>query len=172
MSYITYPDSLKLVLDKHKNILIPKKVPDKQKHFKIHHKYYCKSFVIDSYFKIIDTYKVNEEDYVIMSFSDNRFWTIPNEIYMGDIYELLYNKNDILNQNIINSNKSYFGYEIIYWFLHKYDYRYFEFIPYIEDEGKSRLNESCKYFLYSEYRNGKFSNIKIKIDRRIGNEFK
>lgn len=172
MKYIIYPNNLIKILDAHKGMLIPKKVSNKQKYFKLYHKYFCDELKSDSYFKIEDIYKVNDNDaYITLSFSDNIYWTIPNEIIKSEIYELIYDKNDILKQKIINSGKSYFGYEIIYWFYNKYNYRHSEFIPYIEDNGKCRLNESYKYFLNAEFKNGRYINIKIKLDRRRENEF-
>lgn len=167
MNYITYPDNLKLILDKHNNIFIPKKVTNKQKQFKVRHKYFYQEFSSDSYFKVIESYDINEENYVTLSFSNTIFWSVPNEIIENEVYELIYDKSNILSQNIINSEKSYYGYEIIYWFYNKYNSKYSEFIPYIEDNGKSRVNESYKYFLYAKYRNGKYTNIQIKLDRRV-----
>lgn len=167
MKYIKYPKNLKLVLNKSKNIFIPKRVSYKQKYFKLYHKYYCEEFISDSYFKVIDMYEIEGERYVILSFSNSIFWTLPNEINEDVMYELVYDKNNLLKQNIINSDISYFGYEIVYWFYNKYNYKYTEFIPYIEDNGDCRVNEYTKYFIYADYRNGKYTNIKIKIDRRI-----
>lgn len=168
MKYIDYPENLKLILDKHKNTLIPKKVPNRQKYLKLFHKYYCKEFASDSYFKVIESYEIEDINYITLSFSDNIFWSIPNEIKEEyNMYELIYNKNDLLNQKIINSDISYYGYEIIYWFYNNYNHKFSEFIPYIENNGKCRVNENCKYFLYAEYKNGKYINIKIKSDRRI-----
>jgi hypothetical protein len=167
MKYISYPNNLENILEKHKNIFIPKRVPNKQKYYKNYHKYFCKEFSSESYFKVIESYNVEDINYVTLSFSDNIYWTIPNEINEDEVYELIYNKNDLLNQNIINSDISYYGYEIIYWFYNKFNYKYSEFIPYIEDGGKCRVNENCKYFLYAKYRNGKYINIQLKTDRRI-----
>lgn len=170
MINITYPDYIKYILDKSKVTLIPKKVPDKQKYFKMYHKYYCKDFSIESYFKVIDIFDVEEDKYATLSFSDNIFWTIPNIIEDNSgLYELIYDKNKILDQKIINSDSSYYGYELIYWFYNKYNYRYSEFKPYIEDNGKCRFNESCKYFINADFKDGKFINVRIKADRRITN---
>lgn len=172
MINITYPEYIDYILDKSKYTLIPKKVSDKQKYFKLYHKYYYKDFSIESYFKVIDIFNIEEGNdfYATLSFSDNIFWTIPNTIQdSSDIYELIYDKNKILDQEIINSGISYYGYELIYWFYNNYDYKYSEFKPYIEDNGKCRFNENCKYFLNADFKNGKFTNIKIKSDRRIAN---
>lgn len=166
MINITYPENLLYILDKQRSArFIPKRVPNKQKYFKLYHKYFCNDFVTDSYFKVIDSYNIDETNYIELSFSDNIFWVIPNCI-VSDTYELIFDKDNILKQKIINSEQSYFGYEIIYWFYHRFNYRYSEFKPYVEDNGKCRLNESCKYFITADFNHGKFTNIKIKLDNR------
>jgi hypothetical protein len=155
------------IIQKHKYIFIPKKVPNNQKYLKLHHKYYYSEFVPGCYFKVIEYFNIDKDYYVTLEFSNNRFWFIPNNIYnISDIYELIYDKNKILSENIINSNKSYYGYEIVYWFFNKYNNKYSEFKSYIEDSGKCRLNDSCKYFITAEYKHKKFTNININLDRR------
>ena len=110
-----YHDSLLYVIRHSRSTLIPRKIPNKQKYFKLYHKYYCKDFIPSSYFKVISVFTIDDIQYVELLFSDDIHWIIPNEIiYKDDTYELMYDKNDILNQNIINSDNSYPGYQIIY----------------------------------------------------------
>lgn len=164
---IHYPESLLYILNSCKTKFIPKKIPEKQKYFKLYHKYYCIDFLKTSYFKIIDVYDIDGVQYITISFSDDIYWCIPNEIiYHYSTYELIYDKNDIINQKIINSDESYPGYQILYWFRKRYSKKYSEFKPYIEDNGKSRIQESCNYFLYADLSNGKYINPKIILDRR------
>lgn len=166
MININYPKNLLYLLRKSKASFIPKKVPDKQKFMKLHHKYYNPDFVSDSYFKVIDFFRIEDENYIILSFSDNMFWCIPADTKVNNMYELIYDKNDILNSNIINTNISYSGYEIIYWFYNNYNSKYSNFKFYVEDNANCRVNESCNYFIYADFKNGKYTNIKIVLNRR------
>lgn len=166
MININYPPILLMLLKKHKHIFIPKRVPSKQKYLKLYHKYYYEEFAPESYFKPIEFLTIDDEYYVILSFSNERYWAIPNDISsVSNIYELIYNKNNLLKDNIINSGKSYFGYEIIYWFFNKYNNKYSEFKQYIEDDGRCRLNDNYKYFVNAKYKRGKYINITISIDK-------
>jgi hypothetical protein len=167
MINITYPSKLQYVLDKSKTPFLPKKVPRKQKQFKLFHKYYYSEYISDSYFKVIDEYYVGDDKYITISFSDNIYWSIPADITdYNNLYELIYDKNNILKKKIINSKDSYSGYEILYWFNNKYNYKYSEFKPYIEDGGKCRVNENYNYFISADYINRKYTNVRFKIDRR------
>lgn len=166
---ITYPDKLLYLLKTNKVAFIPKKIPTKQKHFKLYHKYYVDEFVPTGYFKITDIYSINDIQYVTLSFSDDLFWSIPNEIPDCNAYELIYNNNDINNKNILNTNESYPGYQILYWFYNRNNLKYSEFGSYVNDNGKSRVQESCNYFLYADFRNGKYINPRVKLDRRNKN---
>lgn len=172
MINIQYPENLLYLLKSGKSSFIPKKIPNKQKYFKLYHKYYIYDFIHTSYFKIIDSFYVDNDQYITLSFSDEIYWTIPNNIiYYDNSYELIYDKNKILNQNIINSKESYPGYQILYWFFNNYKKKHVEFKPYIEDNGKSRIQENCNYFLYADYVKGKYTNLKIILDRRNKNDF-
>ena len=59
---IYYPEKMINIIQKHKYIFIPKKVPNNQKYLKLHHKYYYSEFVSECYFKVIEYYE--EKDLV------------------------------------------------------------------------------------------------------------
>jgi hypothetical protein len=165
MININYPKILLMILKRKKHKFIPKKTPYKQKYLKLHHTYYCEDFAPESYFKVLEFLTIENKYYAILLFSNNRYWLVPNDISnINNIYELIYDKNNLLQENIINSNKSYFGYEIIYWFYNKYNNKYNGFKQYIEDDGKSRLNDNYKYFINAKYKNNKYINITITLD--------
>ena len=162
-----YPDSLLYIIRHCNSSFIPKKIPENQKYFKLYHKYYCKDFIPTSYFKVIDIFNIDEIQYIELLFSDSIHWLIPNNIiYKDSTYELIYDKNNIMNQDIINSEESFLGYQIIYWFCRKYNKKYYEFKPYIEYNGKSRIQDNCSYFISADFRRGKYINPKIILDRR------
>ena len=165
MININYPNFLLMILKRKKHKFIPKKTPCNQKYLKLRHTYYCEDFVPESCFKVLEYLTIEDKYYVIITFSNNRYWLVPNDISnINNIYELIYDKNNLLQENIINSNKSYFGYEIIYWFYNKYNNKYNGFKQYIEDDGKSRLNDNYKYFINAKYKNNKYINITITLD--------
>lgn len=171
MINIYYPADLIYVAHASKYNFIPKKVSSKQKYFKLYHKYYYSEFSAVSYFKVIDQFNIDGVQYVTLSFSGDLYWTIPNYIECPEeTYELVFDNKNLLRQKIINSEESYAGYEIIYWFYERYHKRFSEFIPYVEDNGNCRLNDSLRYYLYADYINGKFTNIKIISDRRNQHE--
>lgn len=167
---INYPSNLLYLIKYNKANFIPKKIHKKQKRFKLYHKYYCSEFISTSYFKVIDIFNIDDQEYVVLLFSDNIQWLIPNIIdYYNHTYELIYDKNNIINQNIINSKESYPGFQIIYWFYQKYNKKYSEFKPYIEDNGKSKIQDNNYYFVEADFLNGKYINTKITLDRRKQN---
>jgi len=164
---IYYPEQLIDILDRSRVSFIPKRLPKDQNNIKQFRRYYCKDFMSESYFKVIETYMVENELYGILKFIDDLYWTIPIEnINTENIYEIIYDKNCILNQNIINSGRSYKGYEIRYWFFKNYNHKYSGFTPYIEDDGKCCLAEHISYFISADLINNKYTNIKIQIDKR------
>lgn len=164
---IYYPSKLLQVLNKTKSPFIPKKVPEKQNYIKLYHKYYSEDFMSDSYFKVIDSFNIDNEIYGVLNFNDDIYWTIPIEkIDTSNMYELVYDNNNIINTNIINSENSYNGYIIKYWFFKNYHSILREFKPYIEDNGYCSISDYNKYFISATYINHKYTNIKLTIDRR------
>ena len=171
MINIYYPNQLINILRKSKSPLIPKRLSDKQKILKPHHKYYATEFASASYFKVIDSFNTDQETYVVLLFVDNLYWTLPSRLNkMLDIYELLYDKNNILNTNIINSNSSYYGYEIRYWFFNKNNNKLNDFKDYLDNNGKYKIDDSCKYFITADInkKSGKYYNAKINHDNGLG----
>jgi hypothetical protein len=167
---IYYPKNLINILRKSKNPFIPRKLPDKFKQLKVHRKYYASEFASASYFKVIDSFETEQETYVVLLFVDDLYWTIPSKLNnMLDIYELIYDKYNLLGKNIINSGSSYYGYEIKYWFFNKNNNKFNKFKVYLEDNGKYKIDESDKYFITANIgKNGKYINVKMIRDDKDG----
>lgn len=167
MINVDYPEKLMHILKNSRAPFIPKKLSLNQKDLRLYHRYYSSEFNPDSYFKVIETYDIEEETYGTLSFADNIYWCISiNNINTNNVFELIYDKNKILNSNIINSGISYKGYEIKYWFYKNYNKRYSEFLPYIEENGNCKLADQTKYFVSASYVNRNYINPKIQIDKR------
>lgn len=86
-----------------------------------------------------------------------------------DIYDYLLIKDNekIYTQDIINSNKSFTGAEIIYWFyVNNIDIegsKYHGFQSYISNDSNFRLSDTNRYKIFAKLnKNGNYVNCKIK----------
>jgi hypothetical protein len=84
--------------------------------------------------------------------------------------ELYIDKNNISSiSNIINSNISYSGAEIRYWFFIKNidlsSNAYNGFWSFIDPDSKSLISDDKFYFLKAIYKDGKYIKCRISLDR-------
>ena len=105
-----YPPKLEEYIRKNK--YIPRKVRDNE-HLKLYHRYWLEDY--NEVVKVDDIFTVRcVEHYSIRCKSMVSCIPAPVPKYT---YELLHNKEHIEKVDLINSEKSYTGAEIKYWFL-------------------------------------------------------
>ena len=166
MINIKYPKKLLYQIKNSKTVYIPKKLDREHRYLKIYKKYYSEELNVDYYFKVLDNYKINNNIYSEITFSYSLYWCIPNPIEVENIYELSFDIRNVMKEkDLVNSNKSYFGYEIKYWFFKNYKNKYKEFKEYVEDDSKKCINNYNKYILSGTLKSGKYINCKIKIEK-------
>ena len=153
-----YPDGLVQRLKGKK--YIPRLIrPDEE--LKLGRKYYedeLKSF------KVVDKYKVKDETYYSIFCEMGRNHTITYH-KNREIYELCMFENSLKGSDIINDNKFYNGYEIIYWFfinnIDFNDMKYKKFYSYVEYNGKSCIAMNKRYRVHAVLGKAGYYSIKF-----------
>lgn len=143
---------------------IPRKFRENEK-LKLYHKYWIPEFG--------GTVKVNEIEYIdgipyyFIKFSKNMSANITYPCNFSGMYEMLHNYDNIENENIINSQKSYSGAEIKFWFIcNNIDFNdplYKGFCPFLDDTSMSVVADNKYYFV--KYTEGVRQKFKISIDK-------
>lgn len=127
---------------------IPRRIKKNEK-LKVFHKYWMPEFG--------GTVKVNNIEYYdgityyFLRFAKNMMANISHPIGSENVYELLHNYDEIENDNIINSSKSYSGAEIKFWFIaNKIDFSnplYEGFLSFLQDESLNVVSDNKFYFV-------------------------
>lgn len=143
---------------------IPRKFRPNEK-LKLYHKYWIPEFG--------GTVKVHEIEYIegvpyyFIKFGRNMSANITYPVTFSGMYELLHNYDDIENQDIINSSKSFSGAEIKYWFIcNKIDFEdseYRGFWSFLDDNSMSVVADNKYYFI--KYNPNLRQRFKISLDK-------
>ena len=123
---------------------IPRMFRYKEK-FKLYHKYWIPEFT-NTVIKVIDISFIDDIEYYFIKYDDGKMYgCIPYPIEYNVVYELLHNYDNLEDQNIVNSDISYTGAEIRYWFIIN-DKLKPDILTLID--LKSELVDNHKYFIY------------------------
>lgn len=159
-----YPTKLEEFIMKNSQY-VPRLMDPDDKQLKLYHRYWFT--LAEQYGKVQEVYKIEDIDYYTMKFPESLFGSItfPEEEI---IYELLIDKNNLKNINIINTRISYSGAQIRYWFfLHKDElgYKYKKFWSFIDPNSKSLIIDNKYYFLYANLKDDIYKNCKVVMDK-------
>jgi hypothetical protein len=128
-------------------------------------KWYYDSYY-SSLFKVIDVkYKSgNVLDYAITKSDEgyNSYITTP---LSSEDFIIDFDKSGLVKENIINSEKSYTGAEIRYWFFMNnidcFNTKYRYFWTYVDTFSNNRISDKQKYFLYAGMRNDEYIHCRV-----------
>lgn len=161
MRFNIYPLKLQEYIKENK--VIPRKIR-KNEHLKIFHKYWLGDY--NCVVKINDIFTVKGVEYYIIKFG-NFYACIDHPINYKYCYEILHNKDNIENINIINSDKCFTGAEIKYWFLiNNIDFNddlYYGFWSFLNPNSNNLLVDNKYYKVL--YDNSKRKKCQITIDK-------
>ena len=128
--------------------------------FKLYHKYYVPEF--KGIIKVVNIEVIDDIEYYFFKYDNLKLDAcISYPIEYEGVYELLHNYDRLEDKDIINSEISYTGAEIRYWFImHNYkDYKkYKPLYPYLKCTGKYSMTDNRKYYI--NYKNRQFEVIK------------
>lgn len=143
---------------------IPRKFKENEK-LKLYHKYWIPEF--GGTIKVHEIEYINGIPYYFIKFNKNMSANITYPCNYIDMYELLHNYDNIENENIINSSKSYSGAEIKFWFIvnkiNFNDYRYKGFWSFVDDTSMSVVADNKYYFV--KYNPNLRQKFKISLDK-------
>jgi hypothetical protein len=123
-----------------------------------------------SLFKVIDVkYKSgNILEYAITKSDEGYSSYISTPLSPYEDYIIDHDINNIAEQDIINTEKSYTGAEIRYWFFINnitcFDPKYRYFWAYVDTYSNNRVSDKQKYFLYAAIRNGVYTHCRVVKD--------
>ena len=121
-------------------------------------------------FKVLDVkYKAGGIlDYAITKSDEGYSSYISTQLSPYEDYIIDYDKSGLSEEIIINSEKSYTGAEIRYWFFMNditcFDQKYRYFWTYVDSFSKNRVSDKQKYFLYATLRNNVYSHCRVVKD--------
>ena len=149
-----FPEEITYIINK--KGLIPK--PLKYTKLRLHHKYFFPEF--KGVVKVDEILNVNNAEYYMIRYSSNMVACIPSldRKHLDGRYELVKDTNQLAEENIINSNTPYYGYEIKFWFVknqidfHKIKYK--EFYKYFTDK-EFMIEDGKRYILTCERYKGR-----------------
>lgn len=160
-----YPVSLEKYL-KDNPMYLPRKTKEDER-LKLYHRYWLTQ--TDFFVKIVDVFDCFGIEYYTVKRANSLMASLSYP-FDNSVYELLIDKLDIGSiKNIVNSNRSYSGAQIRYWFfLHQealLSKKYEGFISYIEMNSKSTIADDKYYFLLANTnKKGVYKDCKIKLD--------
>lgn len=148
-----------------KKQLIPRKI-NYNEHLKIYKRYWLDES--KSYFKVEDSYIIRGNEYYSVKYAGEMFGQLSYPVD-NSCYELRTDRKNIKEiSSIINTNKSYLGAEIKYWFfVHSIDLEskeYKEFNSFLNPRSKSLISDNKFYFLFGKIVNGNYVDCKICVD--------
>lgn len=163
MSVEVYPEELgQVVRRKH---YIPRKLE-----YKEHLKQYKKYWLSEQCIKVEEVYFIKGTEYYQVRFPQKMFGQISYPVDCSSCYELKTDHKEIYKLDcIINTNKSYTGAEIKYWFythhINEDTEAYNEFWSFLDPNSKNVISDSKFYFLFARICDGKYINCRVCLDR-------
>ena len=146
------------------SLYIPRKFKSNEK-LKLYHKYWIPEF--EGTIKVHEIEYINGIPYYFIKFGKNMCANITYPISYSNMYELLHNYDNIENENIINSSKSYSGAEIKFWFIvNTIDFDnplYKGFWSFLDDTSMSVVADNKYYFV--KYNPNLRQKFKISLDK-------
>lgn len=122
--------------------------PDER--LKLYHKYYIPS--LNGFVKVQYIENINGVEYYFLKCKNKLSACTSYPLYKENIYEFLFNNGKLDGKDIINSNISYTGAEIKYWFIkNKIDLnssKYYGYWSYLNPESDSVLMDYKYYKVY------------------------
>lgn len=118
-------------------------------------------------YKILDVkYGTNNMlEYAITKSDEGYSSYITTPLSPYEDYIIDFDTNDIAETNIINSEKSYTGAEIRYWFFMNditcFDPKYRYFWTYVDTYSNNRISDKQKYFLYASLKNDVYTHCRV-----------
>ena len=110
-SCVVYPGELEKEIIKNK--YIPRKCRELE-HLKLYHRYYTTIYGV---FKVENIESIKGIEYYFIKYNNGKLFGVISHPITDTIYELLHDYDEIEKVNLINSNKSYSGAEIKFWFV-------------------------------------------------------
>lgn len=142
---IIYP--LELQKEIRNNNYIPRKCKPKER-LKLYHRYWTPTYGI---FKVDDINYIRGVEYYYIKFDSNRMSAVISHPITDTIYEMLHDYDKIETKTIINSNKSFTGAEIKFWFVKNKidlsDDKFNGFISFLSINSKNIISDSKFYFV-------------------------
>lgn len=163
MANILYSDSRILERKIKRNHYIPYRMKKGEK-YQEKKKYF--NYYWDMCFKVIYITHDNSMDSYCVKADNSTYHLLSSDPDVYD-YLLIKDENEIYNQNIINSNKSFTGAEIIYWFyVNNIDLnskKYCGFSSYLINESNFKLSDTNRYKVIAKTdKNDNYINCMIK----------
>lgn len=158
-----YPDKLADIVREYH--YIPRLIRENE-YLKRYHRYWS----IDSeyYFKIYQTYKVDECEYYSVRYQNALLAEIPYPVDHNSTYDLALDYKKIYKRNIINSDISYYGSEIKYWFfindINLHDEKYSGFWIYINPGSNSLISDNKRYYISAIEEDEIYKKCKMYLD--------
>lgn len=126
--------------------------------------YYDSRF--NNIFKIVEVeYKDGILDHAIIVTDEGFTSYISTPLDFYNDYRIEFDKRNIVEQDIINSHKSFYGAEIRYWFymnnIDSFNRKYRDFWQFLEETSDNKINDNSKYLLFGDLRNGTYFNCKV-----------
>jgi hypothetical protein len=107
-------------------------------------------------------------EYAITKSDEGYSSYISTPLSQYEDYIIDHDINNIAEQDIINTEKSYTGAEIRYWFFINnitcFDPKYRYFWAYVDTYSNNRVSDKQKYFLYAAIRNGVYTHCRVVKD--------
>ena len=104
-------------------------------------------------------------DYAITKSDEGYSNYISTQLTPYEDYIIDYDRNGLAEEVIINSEKSYTGAEIRYWFfmndINCFDPKYKLFWTYVDTYSKNKVSDKQKYFLYAVLKNNVYSHCRV-----------
>ena len=145
-SCVVYPDELEKEIIKNK--YIPRKCRELE-HLKLYHRYYTTRYGV---FKVENIESIKGIEYYFIKYNNGKLFGVISHPITDTIYELLHDYDEIEKVNLINSNKSYSGAEIKFWFvinnINFKDQKYDGFLSFLNANSKNIISDSKYYFVY------------------------
>lgn len=171
MSSRIYPEKLKEYILSEESMIdyIPRHIKFKE-HLRLYRRYWVNYFD-DECIKVDQIYEVDGIEYYSVKCTNCLYETITYPLDCNYTYELMIDKKDIKNiESIINTNISYTGAEIKYWFfMNKIDLsseKYIGFWSFLNPNSKNLISDDKYYFVKSVLdTNGNLIKCKISLDK-------
>lgn len=158
-----YPPKLEEYIKANK--VIPRKIREGE-HLKLYHKYWIDWY--DDILKVLDIYYIDSAEYYVTRDTQKLHGCITYPIDHNNTYEMLHNKYNIEEKNIINDNISYSGADIKYWFSVNdinlaTGEKYSGFWSFLSYGSKNYLMDSKYYFV--SYKENRRQRCQIILDK-------